>query len=595
MTDIFISYARSTEAQARKIAEALRELGYGVWRDDELPAHRAYSEVIEERLRAAKAVVVVWSADAVKSQWVRAEAEVARDARTLVQLSVDGAVPPLPFNQFQCADMAGWCGDLNLPNWRKVVSSVADLTGGPSGNPASGLAPAPSRQQAICVLPFANMSGEAEQEYFSDGISEDIITDLTKVSALSVVARNTAFTFKGKAVDVRQVARQLEVSHVLEGSVRKAGNRVRITAQLIDGASGDHTWAERWDRDLTDIFALQDEISEAVVAALKVRLLPEEKEAIERRGTASAEAYDLYLMARQHLATGNRDFREADATLRLCHRATEIDPEYARAWALMAWAQTSLHFADGRPEDGLAAAERALELDPDLAEAHAIRARHLFRRARHQEALGEIDLALRLDPDSYEVNQSAGLLSLRQHRFEDAIRYYEKATALSDTAFSDPSMLISGYTAVGDPIGVRRAARQTLARVEKALAQDRSNGSAMAFGVIALAALGETQRANDWIRRALLIDPDNMNMRYNLACSLSAWLKDTDAALDLLGPYFKTARANDLIFARTDPDLDPIRADPRFQAMVAAAEARLAAPDEPGSSAGVRQVEKGRL
>ena len=143
------------------------------------------------------------------------------------------------------------------------------------------------------------MSDDPQQEYFSDGISEDIITDLAKVSALSVVARNTAFTFKGKSVDVPEVARQLGVSHVLEGSVRKAGGRVRITAQLIDGAAGDHVWAERYDRDLTDIFALQDEISQAIVEALKLKLLPEEKQAIERRGTDNVEAYNLYLMARQ--------------------------------------------------------------------------------------------------------------------------------------------------------------------------------------------------------------------------------------------------------------------------------------------------------
>src|SRR5579864_3807606 len=150
------------------------------------------------------------------------------------------------------------------------------------------------RKLSICVLPFSNMSGDVEQEYFSDGISEDIITDLSKVSALSVVSRNTAFTFKGKHVDLKQIARQLQVSHVLEGSVRKAGERVRITAQLIEGVKDSHIWAERYDRDLNDIFALQDEISEAIVNALKLKLLPEEKKAIERRGTESVEAYNLY-------------------------------------------------------------------------------------------------------------------------------------------------------------------------------------------------------------------------------------------------------------------------------------------------------------
>src|SRR6266487_2871874 len=196
---------------------------------------------------------------------------------------------------------------------------------------------------SICVLPFANMSGDPEQEYFSDGISEDIITDLSKVSALWVAARNTAFTFKGKHVDAPQIARQLKVSHLLEGSVRKAGGRVRITAQLIDGATGGHIWAERYDRDLNDIFALQDEISQAIVAALKLKLLPEEKKAIEQRGTTNPEAYKLYLMARQYSVTGNiGNARRSEAIIRLCQRATEIDPDYAHAWALMANAQGTL-------------------------------------------------------------------------------------------------------------------------------------------------------------------------------------------------------------------------------------------------------------
>src|SRR5207248_1870408 len=387
MSDVFVSYARPDEPHAKRVADALTAQGYAVWRDDELPAHRAYADVIQERLSSAGAVVVLWSAEAAKSQWVRAEADAARSAGTLIQASIDGIIPPMPFNQIQCADLNEWDGDSDASGWRKLAASVSAVAG-VAGKTNAGRQPH-RRELSICVLPFANMSGDAEQEYFSDGISEDITTDLSNVSALEVVARNTAFTFKGKSVNVCDVARKLGVSHVLEGSVRKAGNRVRITAQLIDGRSGGHVWADRYDRDLTDIFAIQDEISKAIVDALKVRLLPEEKKAIENRGTTNVDAYNLYLMARQAWITGDfGDPRREDKVIRICKRAVELDPDYPQAWALMGLAQANRrygfwHGGAADLDDGLAAAARALALDPSIAEAHLPKAWQLAEHGRH--------------------------------------------------------------------------------------------------------------------------------------------------------------------------------------------------------------------
>jgi adenylate cyclase len=581
MADVFISYARSTAAQAEQVADALRALGRRVWRDDEIPAHRAYADVIEERLSSAKAVVVIWSAGAAKSEWVRSEAERARADRKLVQLTVDNARLPMPFDQIECADLKDWSGGADTAGWRKVVGSIAALIDGAGVGQTtdSRTQPAAARKLSICVLPFANMSGDPEQEYFSDGISEDIITDLSKVSALFVIARNTAFTLKGKSLEAPQVARQLNVSHILEGSVRKAGGRVRITAQLIDGGTGGQLWAERYDRDLTDIFALQDEISEAIVKALRLKLLPEEKQAIERRGTDNVEAYNLYLMARQYFLEGNvGDSRREEAILRLTRRATEIDPAYARAWALMALAQWSLRYNRGKTsDDGLGAAERALAIDPALAEPHAVRAQILASQGREDEAFTELDVALRLDPDSDSVNRTAGLLNLRANKLQDAIRYFEKAAALQETDFGSCGMLITCYSAAGDADGVRRAAQMTLARSEKVVAQDPNNAHAMAFGVSALVPLGEVDRAKEWIKRAMLIDPDNLMVRYNFACALSNYLEEVDSALEMLEPVFANISPGMLNAAATDPDLDPIRGDPRYKAMLAAAEARLAA------------------
>jgi adenylate cyclase len=434
-----------------------------------------------------------------------------------------------------------------------------------------------SARVSICVLPFANMSGDAEQEYFSDGISEDIITDLSKVSSLAVVSRNTAFSFKGRSVDIAQIGRQLKVGYVLEGSVRKAAGRVRITAQLIEVSKDNHVWAERYDRDLNDIFALQDEISQAIVKALRLKLMPEEKKAIEQRGTNNLEAYNLYLMARQFSVTGNYgNVRRCEAIIRLCHSATEIDPGYATAWALMAVAQAALKFYFNGPGDGgLAAAERALALDANLGDAHAARGRVLTSEGRYDEALVEIDAALRLDPESFEVNSAAARLYFTQRRLPEAVRYYEKAAALMETDFSSVSLLMTCYKALGETEKFRDAARRTLARAEKITTQEPDNGLALGYVVWSLCTLGEAERAKDLAKRAMLLDPDNLTMLYNFGCAFTE-LGELDVALDLLGPVFARDAAETINWARVDPDLDPLRKDPRFKSMMAQADARLA-------------------
>jgi adenylate cyclase len=577
--DVFISYARPSEEQAHRIAEQLRQVGFSVWRDDELPAHRAYSDVIEERLKSAKAVVVLWSGESAKSHWVRAEADSAREAGTLVQASLDGVLPPMPFNQIQCADLKSWSGDTSSPGWRKLQDSVAALVR-PTGESDAGsaLAPAaPKVRASICVLPFVNMSGEADQEYFSDGISEDITTDLSKISALEVVARNTAFSFKGQSPDVKEVAKQLGVSHVLEGSVRKAGARVRINAQLIDGSTGKHLWADRFDRDLTDIFEIQDEISEAIVDALKVRLLPKEKSAIETRGTENAEAYNLYLMARQQWTWGSYgNSRRDESIVRFCTRAVKIDPAYAQAWALMALAQAELRWWHGKDDDPMPAAERALEINPALAEPRCVKVRYFEQLGQYEEADKELEEALRLGSESWEVNREAARLMFRRNRMDDAVLYWEKASRLMDTDFHSSLMLQTCYLDISDEARAIDAAKRTLDRAEATLRKDPTNGAALSAGASSLILLGEFERGKDWLQRALLLDPDNMMVLYNSACSLTYRNVDLDGALDLLQQYFDRVESpGNILHAEIDPDMDPVREDPRFLKMLAEAKLRV--------------------
>jgi len=581
MADVFVSYARSDKARVAPVVAALEAQGWSVWWDPEIDAGQQFDDQIEAELNAAKAVLVVWTPTSVASRWVRGEAREAADRGVLVPARFEGARLPMDVRAIHTTDLDDWGenpASVPFQALLKALGAMIARQGGPSGGSGTMARNSQPDRIGICVLPFANMSGDPEQEYFSDGITEDIITDLSKVSALAVVSRNSAFMYKGKLVDVPQIARELKVQHVLEGSVRKAGGRVRITAQLVDGTSNDNLWAERYDRDLNDIFALQDEISEAIVKALKLRLLPEEKKAIEQRGTTNLDAYNLYLMARQHYATGNEgDIRRNDAIVRLCQRATEIDSNYAQAWALMALGQMLARLIrGGSVDDGLAAAERALALDPNLAAAHAVKARILSESGRHEEAGQEIEVALRLDPESYEVNRAAAYLRFRQKRLHDAVRHFEKAQSLMDTDISSPNMLIGCYVALGDRDAARRAAQVTLERAQKTLAQDPSNGAAMGFCCNALALLGQAESAKGWMSRALLIDPDNTNMRYNFACTLATSLKDVDGAVELLEPLFARISVGLLNHAKADPDLDILRSDSRFQAMVAAAEARLA-------------------
>jgi len=591
MADVFVSYSRADKARVAPLVAAIEAKGWSVWWDPAIDAGQQFDDQIDAELQAASAVLVVWTPTSVASRWVRGEARDAAERGILVPVRFADARLPIDVRAIQTTDLDKWGEDPASAPFQDLLRSLAAVIkrqrasqSVKSGGSAAAASAAPVPRVAICVLPFANMSGDQEQEYFSDGITEDIITDLSKVSALSVVSRNSAFMYKGKHVDVPKLARELKVGHILEGSVRKAGGRVRITAQLVDGSSNDHVWAERYDRDLNDIFALQSEISEAIVKALKLKLLPEEKKAIEERGTDSVEAYNLYLMARQSYISGHEaDARRLDAILRLCSRAIEIDPGYARAWALMAIGQMTLRFVHGRKgDDGLVPAERALALDPNLPEAHAVKARILAQHGRHDEAAAEIDIALRLDPGSYEVNRSAAYLRFRQQRLDEAIRYYEKSMSLMETDLNSGSMLLTCYTAVRNSEAASRVARITLSRTEKTLSQDPNNGTAMAYGAIALATLGESERAKDWMNRTLLIDPDNMNARYNFACCLASFSteRDIDAALKMLGPVFETLAAGFLNHAKADPDLDPLRADPRFIAMVAAAEERLAAASD---------------
>ena len=591
MADVFVSYARADKTRVAPLVAAIEAKGWSVWWDPDISPGQEFDDQIDAQLMSAKAVVVVWTPTSVISRWVRGEARDAADRGVLVPVRFEQARLPIDVRAIHTTDLDDWHEDPESAPAQACLLALAAMIAHSSAAQAAETKAraAPAKKEAphysVCVLPFLNMSGDPEQEYFSDGISEDIITDLNKVSALEVVSRNTAFACKGKQMDASAIARKLKVTHVLEGSVRRAGGRVRITAQLTDATNDRQVWAERYDRDTDDIFVLQDEISHAIVKALRLQLLPEERRAIRRRGTDSVEAHDLYLMARQIYVTTQEDERSSQAIIRACQRATEIDPNYAQAWALLAWGQRSLSSFAVQPDDGITAVDKALVLDPELAEAHAVKADILRTRGQMDAAVAQAASALKLDPESYEANRVAGRIAYMQHRFEDAVGYYEKTLNLVDSDVNSAMMLVSSYRALGDSAGRLRAAAVAVQRADAVLAHDQNNVAVIAFSANALSAAGERERASVRMNRALLVDPDNFGMRYNFACGLCVYQHDKDAALDMLEPLFPRITGELLRYLQADPDFDSLHDDPRYQAMVADAEARLAAEKHAGEPA----------
>ena len=600
MADVFISYARADKARVAPLVAAIEARGWSVWWDPEISPGREFDDEIDQELQAAGSVLVVWTPTSVASRWVRGEARDAAERGILVPVRFNQARLPIDVRAIHTTDLDGWHEDSSntqLQDCLKalqatIAQSKATHTAATAIADKAGTSSTEAHRFSVCVLPFTNMSGDPEQEYFSDGITEDITTDLSKVSALTVTASNSAFKYKGTHPDIQQVARELQVTHVLEGSVRKAGGRIRVNAQLIDGATNGHVWAERYDRDASDIFAIQDELSQAIVKALKLKLLPGEKRAIQHRGTENIDAYNLYLMARQaYVSSQETDARNAHTIVRLCTRVTEIDPRYAQAWALMAVGYRALDEAEGGgTARAMRAVDRAVELNPKLAEAYAVKAALLQANGDADAAEAEVTTALKLDPDSYEVNRAAGRLNYLRHQFENAVRFYEKAAAQMESDINSVSMLISAYTVLKDPAGVRRAAELGVKRSDAILARDQNNSGVLLYSAYALAALGESERAKARMDHALLIDPDNFNMRYNFACALSVHLKDKDAALRMLAPLFETVTDAFLPFMRADPDLDLVRGDPRYGAMLGAAEARLGVRDSSVAAPVARSV-----
>jgi serine/threonine protein kinase/tetratricopeptide (TPR) repeat protein len=448
-----------------------------------------------------------------------------------------------------------------LVSARDLRSELESLKQAGAGVPGPGL-------PSIAVLPFADMSREKDQSYFCDGIAEEIINALCRVQGLRVASRTGSFQFKDGAAGLREIGQALRVDHILEGSVRKSGSRLRITVQLIEAGRGFHLWSESFDRELSDVFAIQQEIAENIVRSLRVTLSPQEKGALAEVPTSHVQAYDYYLRGRSfYYRYGRHDIEFA---LQLFSRAVELDPEYVLAHAGLAdcWSYVFLYSErkDAVRLQAEAAGRRAVELAPESAQAQASLGAALSLGPQKDEARAAFEKAIRLDPTLYEAWYFYARQAFASGDLPKARTLYEEAMRVRPEDFFAPLLVAQVYQELGRPEDARAARERGVALVAKHIDLHPDDARALYMGANGLVALGEMDKGLEWARRARRIDPDDPMLLYNLGC-IHALAGDAENAIDCL----ERAASGGLLqkgWYEHDGDLDPLRGHPRFKALL---------------------------
>ncbi len=439
--------------------------------------------------------------------------------------------------------------------------------------PSSGT-PSPDKERvetsgpSIAVLPFADMSPDKDQDYFCEGIAEEILNALVRIEGLRVASRTSAFQFKEKTPDIQTVARELNVNTVLEGSVRKSGSQLRITAQLIKSADGFHLWSEQFDGSVEDVFAIQDEIASKIADALRVRFDPRAKGVLQNRVTTAIQAYDYYLRGRQ---LGNQfGKRSQENAIRMYDKAIEIDPEYAPAYSGLADSHATLYMffdtSQSHCERAQWASTRASELAPNSAEAHVSRGLAELQVEGFELAEKAFERAIEIDPHMFEAYYYYGRASAAQGKFEKAAELFEKAAELRPEDYQTVLITVQIYWSLGRENKSLEAARRGVERARRALALNPADARALYLGATGLETLDQREEATEWAERALAIDPDEPTVLYNIACLYST-MRRPDDAMDLLERAVLPGMAN-RSWVEHDSSLDPLRDQPRFKAFL---------------------------
>jgi serine/threonine protein kinase/tetratricopeptide (TPR) repeat protein len=447
------------------------------------------------------------------------------------------------------------------------------LVGGSTSTPSeTAVLPAPvvSAAKSVAVLPFADMSADGDNGYFTDGMAEEIINALSKVQALRVASRTSSFAFKGKNEDIGEIGKKLKVSTVLEGSVRKMGNRLRISAQLVNVADGYHLWSERYDREMEDVFAIQDDISQAIVKALRVILSEGEKKQIEKARAVNVEAYEFYLRGKQAAHQSRR--KSMDYARQMFERAIEVDPSYALAYAGLAdcFSQIYSQFdaRDYNLRQADIASSRALELEPELAEAHLARGLAISLSKRYEEARPYFEQAMKLNPKLFDAVIWYGRQQLSQGKYEEAVKLFERSIALRPEDYQAGGFLGMALTSLGRIDEAAAVIRKQVWVIEQHLELHPGDARACIFAATAYATLGDAERSGFYAKNAMTVDPDDPMMLYNVACAFSVLGKHAEC-LDALEQAVSNGWS-DKDWLEHDSDLDGIRTEPKYLALIRA-------------------------
>jgi non-specific serine/threonine protein kinase len=425
--------------------------------------------------------------------------------------------------------------------------------------------------KSLAALYFENPGGVKEDEYFRDGITEDIITELSKIKELWVLTRSAVMAYRDKPVTAPEVGRELNAAYVLEGSLRRAGNRLRITARLVETSTARSVWAERYDRQMEDVFAIQDEIAQSIAKALKLMLTEQEKRAIEKTPTTDVQAYDYYLKGRQYFHSFRR--KSFDFARQLFARAIVIDPKYALAYAGVADCCSFLYLwwdaSDDNKKEAEVASRKAVELDPELAEAHVSRGLALQMNKKYEEAHQEFETAIRLNSKLFDAYYFYARLRYQRGELEEAAQLYEKACWANPEDFQSPMLLGQTFFGLGRKLEGEAVRQRALRIIERHLELHPDDARALYLGAAGLFQAGQRERALEWARRALSVDPDDPMVLYNVACSY-ALLGLNEEAISCLQKVMAQSSSGSLhkVWAEQDSDLDPLRSDPRFQALL---------------------------